>query len=393
MLSTSKKLEIDMRRIIVRKLVVLGLSQQDIATALGIDTSSVRNDLDKIGEVEMVFDTTGLTTKERRDWAFHYSFLEYLRVKSLIGHTMMKFGAKAETDSDLADTLDVYLDTRRIMGIADGLISAIEVMINPADPPEYQPYRQLLWAVFGETVHKITKGKLLTEFHFHVCKNGVLVTRDSLPTELAVWAFDYYKNLAGIPLDQTAKMVIDDVLGTLPTDRSREIITLRFGLSGEKGLTHDEIAARFNTTRERVRQLEAKALRQLRSPDRAKRLRVFLESPFDFTRQKLGEMFTLPPPPIVYEEEGSQNVHDLLAKSVEELELSVRSYNYLKNMRIQTVGDLVQKTENEMLRTGHGFGRKSLWELKDILESMGLCFGMKIENGVLRKPTGEVVEQ
>ena len=65
----------------------------------------------------------------------------------------------------------------------------------------------------------------------------------------------------------------------------------------------------------------------------------------------------------------------MLNRSVEELELSVRSYNCLKNANIQTIGDLVQKTEAEMLRTKN-FGRKSLNEIKEILASLGLSFGM-----------------
>ena len=64
-----------------------------------------------------------------------------------------------------------------------------------------------------------------------------------------------------------------------------------------------------------------------------------------------------------------------LNKSVEELELSVRSYNCLKNANIQTIGDLVVRSENDMLKTKN-FGRKSLLEIKDILDSMGLQFGM-----------------
>src|SRR5579862_419270 len=67
---------------------------------------------------------------------------------------------------------------------------------------------------------------------------------------------------------------------------------------------------------------------------------------------------------------------DQLNRSVEELELSVRSYNCLKNAGIQTIGELVQKTEAEMLRTKN-FGRKSLNEIKEILQSMGLSLGMK----------------
>jgi DNA-directed RNA polymerase alpha subunit len=59
-------------------------------------------------------------------------------------------------------------------------------------------------------------------------------------------------------------------------------------------------------------------------------------------------------------------MNEVLNRSVEELELSVRSYNCLKNANIQTIGELVQKTEAEMLRTKN-FGRKSLNEIKEIL--------------------------
>jgi DNA-directed RNA polymerase subunit alpha len=67
-----------------------------------------------------------------------------------------------------------------------------------------------------------------------------------------------------------------------------------------------------------------------------------------------------------------------LAKSVEELELSVRSYNCLKNANIQSIAELVQKSDGEMLRT-RNFGRKSLNEIKEILDEMGLHFGVKLD--------------
>ncbi len=73
---------------------------------------------------------------------------------------------------------------------------------------------------------------------------------------------------------------------------------------------------------------------------------------------------------------GATNEH--LDKSVEELELSVRSYNCLKNANIRTIRELVQKTEPEMLKTKN-FGRKSLNEIKEILSSMGLGLGMKLD--------------
>ena len=72
-------------------------------------------------------------------------------------------------------------------------------------------------------------------------------------------------------------------------------------------------------------------------------------------------------------------MNEVLNRSVDEMELSVRSYNCLKNANIGTIGDLVQKTEAEMLRTKN-FGRKSLNEIKEILSGMGLGFGMKIDS-------------
>src|SRR5438876_254190 len=78
------------------------------------------------------------------------------------------------------------------------------------------------------------------------------------------------------------------------------------------------------------------------------------------------------------EERKPEIRNENLNRSVEELELSVRSYNCLKNANIQSIGELVQKTEAEMLKTKN-FGRKSLNEIKEILASMGLSLGMKID--------------
>jgi len=87
-------------------------------------------------------------------------------------------------------------------------------------------------------------------------------------------------------------------------------------------------------------------------------------------------------------ERAMSQMNEVLSRSVEELELSVRSYNCLKNANIQTIGDLVQKTEAEMLRTKN-FGRKSLNEIKEILASLGLGFGMKFDSqGRLIAPSG-----
>ena len=89
--------------------------------------------------------------------------------------------------------------------------------------------------------------------------------------------------------------------------------------------------------------------------------------------------------------EPGDRIKTLLDRSVEEMELSVRSYNCLKNANIQSIRDLVQRSEAEMLRTKN-FGRKSLNEIKEILASMGLGFGMKFDSqGRLLSPSGQPV--
>jgi DNA-directed RNA polymerase subunit alpha len=86
-----------------------------------------------------------------------------------------------------------------------------------------------------------------------------------------------------------------------------------------------------------------------------------------------------PSVPVEVSDEEKGALYERLGKSVDEMVLSVRSYNCLKNANIRTIGELVQKTEVEMLKTKN-FGRKSLNEIKEILASMGLSLGMKLDD-------------
>jgi DNA-directed RNA polymerase subunit alpha len=88
-----------------------------------------------------------------------------------------------------------------------------------------------------------------------------------------------------------------------------------------------------------------------------------------------------PEPVAQAKEEGSSQFNPNLYRSVEELELSVRSANCLQNANIKYIYELVQRTESEMLKTKN-FGRKSLNEIKDILGEMGLSLGMKLDGFV-----------
>jgi DNA-directed RNA polymerase subunit alpha len=87
------------------------------------------------------------------------------------------------------------------------------------------------------------------------------------------------------------------------------------------------------------------------------------------------------PEPVVEEQEVDEEVkriRELLAQPVDELDLSVRSHNCLKAANIKTIGDLVRREEDEMLKF-RNFGRKSLQELVEVLDERGLSFGMNVE--------------
>lgn len=98
----------------------------------------------------------------------------------------------------------------------------------------------------------------------------------------------------------------------------------------------------------------------------------------------------LPEPSKKTKDEEDRDYNENLYRSVEELELSVRSANCLKNAEINKIYQLVQKTETEMLKTKN-FGRKSLNEIKEVLSEMGLSLGMKLEG--FQPPVEDIEEE
>jgi DNA-directed RNA polymerase subunit alpha len=97
-----------------------------------------------------------------------------------------------------------------------------------------------------------------------------------------------------------------------------------------------------------------------------------------------------PSPEKQAKDSDTDDFNENLYRSVEELELSVRSANCLKNADIHKIFQLVSKTEAEMLKTKN-FGRKSLNEIKEVLSEMGLALGMKLEG--FTPPEEEEVEE
>jgi DNA-directed RNA polymerase subunit alpha len=103
--------------------------------------------------------------------------------------------------------------------------------------------------------------------------------------------------------------------------------------------------------------------------------KILVEQLAVFAQLEGGELDAFTSTPV----RGNTNFDPILLRPVDELELTVRSANCLKAENIYYIGDLIQRTENELLKTPN-LGRKSLNEIKEVLASRGLMLGMKLEN-------------
>ena len=104
--------------------------------------------------------------------------------------------------------------------------------------------------------------------------------------------------------------------------------------------------------------------------------KILVEQLAVFAQLEGGDMPVFPEPG---SQRGNATFDPILLRPVDELELTVRSANCLKAENIYYIGDLIQRTENELLKTPN-LGRKSLNEIKEVLASRGLTLGMKLEN-------------
>ena len=151
------------------------------------------------------------------------------------------------------------------------------------------------------------------------------------------------------------------------TDRELTVLELRNG----RNMTLEDVGKEFGVTRERIRQVEQKAIRKLRHPANLKRMSVVpyeeyarLEAENQDLKTKLeyAEKNALP----AYEEKKIEDIR------IEDLELSVRSFNCLRRVGIKTVGDIVNFSKTRGLEKCRNLGRKSLQEIADKLVTLGI---------------------
>lgn len=258
---------------------------------------------------------------------------------------------------------------------------------------------KLLAKVMPREPHRIIEPILLDKL-YEAYQSGELSRWEPVYAQVKASLINIIKSGCLAITPHKKKMVYDTLATLIP--REEKILKLRFGLYGKAAMSFREIGEEFSVVPERVRQIEAKAFRKLMHPSRRKRIELAYSLITDAeiesieAEQKAQEeerawkirlypaiekevISKVATDNSLYQrvksirEEGSFTTQDerLAYKPAAELELSVRSSNCLKNANIQTIGDLCNKTEADLLKS-RNFGRKSLKEIKEVLAEMGL---------------------
>ena len=266
-----------------------------------------------------------------------------------------------------------------------GIFCAARLFLEPHVPLERQGYVRLVKSIFGARKSALfSPVEVERKYVEGIEAQGTPASIDDARQRLAAIALEGLLDNSMPAWPPQAFYAVDEILKTL-IGRENAVVKLRFGIPDGQPLTIAAIAEKFCVSPQRVKQIAGKAMRRLRHPTRSRSIHVLtctsgeilsdylehLAEDAKVARKLTAQMFDFPSDL----DPWRIPLAEALRKSVDDLELSVRTYNCLKNANVHTVGELAIKTEAEMLRVGK-FGRKSLNELKEILGEMGLKFGM-----------------
>lgn len=356
---------------LIQMLEPLGLSLDWIAEVVGCDKTTLREDLK----------SEGITRKSKMDRAQIFR-----NVIKRYAECWVRF-MRDEPSQDSSEGFDAeivmlhlgdWLQVNDLVPFINGLVMAMGKLIMPGYHADLEPeavlIRAMLCEIWAPDSYKSRNPVQLLSDYFVGIQAGAILppsSHDDLLRDLTDRCVSDERGDIKPVWPHNVREVVGKILDTL-TEREAKVIRMRFGIGGEKSRTLEEVGNDFEVTRERIRFIEAKALRKLRHPSRSKGLKSLLE-PFTILVHAPAPINTAPvapPAPIEFDRLNH------LVKSVDELEMSVRSMNCLQNGNIRWVWELAERTEPEMLRI-KSFGWKSLRELNELLAEMGLAFGTK----------------
>lgn len=335
--------------------------------------------------------TQNILRKRSRSWSD--SLIEFYRGQNRAGnaiHFYLAYDGETEglPNAELVSNsrnISVYENINR--NVFSPRLHRIEVQMalgNIADPPKDSPESRLLAVIFGsgrsrfeeEVVSPIKHQKLrevyldLTQGKFRGTSNDKIIDvayeriRNGIANKLGeAWRVARDKNVRELIAQQDSQLKekVREVLNTL-TEREREIVGLRYGLSDGKRYTIKEVGKRCMVTRERVRQIEARAIRKFQLPKTYNILAPYVERELIPIEPQIAEQRILANKDIPF---------DLIQKQVSELVLSIRTRKLLRRAGVDTIRELCNLTEQDILSVRNS-GYTSLNEIKRILQDIGL---------------------
>jgi len=377
------------RKDVVQRLYRLGIRQIDIPRITGYQFEIVRFDINDYRPEERDLDRT-----------YPNVFFDYAQSipKTASGVVIEKGIRDARW---YCDVLESYLKKDRIFAYALGTWETAGALEIPSFTPEQEPYVRLHMAIIGKPKLLKTHGsrKRATQeiqHQWELYVRGVESGTFPLPKDAWEVVSHLTKELTADLRQQVWPAwqqswceILDQMIDELPENK-RHVIREYYGFNGTS-VRSAELAKKKGVSGTYIRLIIAETIKKLRKKYLSK-IMVAESVPFGLVNEAWRELRReLEEARIMIEEMRNQSTlfitehvkvtapeaNDFLFRRVDSLRLSTRPRNCLKNMGVEWVYELVEKTEEEMLKT-RGFGRKSLNEIKEVLASMGLSLGMTL---------------
>lgn len=280
-----------------------------------------------------------------------------------------------------------WLNENSILATIKGLILATDLLQIPLYSPRYQNQAELLANLTGiqlrsntsDLIDRVNNWWQDIMIEFSVDMPPLPTSHEELCQILATrWLADNWQGIMPI-WDLLTFLKLKNLLSELE-NREARVIKLRIGLVGEEKKTLKQVGAKLLLTEERIRQIEAKALRKLRWRLQKQKLTIIYQPIGNALERELAkrqnekDQAEVIKTTLVFK----PSQFNALFGSIDRLELSVRSANCLYNTDIKLVGELVQMTEAQLL-SSKILGRKSLKEIKEVLAEMELSLGIYLD--------------
>ena len=370
---------------LIEELLSLGFSMDQVSLACGFSKGSIQNDLsDHGGTVSSLF------PDRPRDHGVRYrqAFERYVELESVIGWR--------EQNAQLNQAFRALLEIDRMTSFLNGMTVLInrQQRLCPEDRGD-QPWCDLAHVLLGSELEIEPGWSQLIRLKMHVAAGNPAPCWPEDPEIIGAFDGDQLRSPV-LPIATPDRLALLKAFVETPaedglSETESKVIIERNGLQrfppfclGERRAhSLEEVGQQFMVTRERIRQIEFKALRKLRcrhwilAP-----LRPYAQAAPEQRRiaQLEAEIIELRKRLMVYEPQ-EQFIGDsslvTLAKRCDEMDLSIRSANCLQNAGIEYIGQLVKFTEEGVLKVKN-MSRKSRNEIKEELTDLGLSFGMKL---------------